>query len=99
MNSHRFNQKNRASKSATLAVVTAFAVVLLGGHFGAAGAATATKISACQTKKTGAVRIVKAGAKCLAAELAVSWGVAGPAGAKGAQGPAGAKGDAGAAGA
>jgi hypothetical protein len=87
-------KKYRRSTLAPLAVVSALAVALVGGQIAATGS-TVTKISACQNKKTGAVRIVKAGAKCPSTELAVSWGITGVAGAKGATGARGAQGFAG----
>jgi hypothetical protein len=87
--------KYRVSTLAPLAVVTAVAVALVGGQIAAVAGSTVTKISACQNKKTGAVRIVKATAKCPSTELAVSWNVAGAAGPKGDTGARGAQGFAG----
>src|SRR5438045_8029071 len=64
-------------------------------------ASTATKITACVSKRTGLVRIAKT---CTNAERRIVWnvqgprGARGPAGGKGAAGPAGAKGATGAAG-
>ena len=75
----------------TGAVVGAIALLMLA----AASAAGATTIYACANKKSGAMRIVSAKAKCRRGERKLSWssaGPAGPAGAPGAPGAAGAPG-------
>lgn len=46
-------------------------------------------VNACYSKKSGAVRLVKAGKKCDKGEKATSWSQQGPAGPQGSQGPQG----------
>jgi hypothetical protein len=57
-----------------------------------ASAAGATTIYACVNKKSGAMRIVSAKAKCKRTEHKLSWGTTGPAGPAGAPGTPGAAG-------
>jgi hypothetical protein len=74
--------------SATGAVVGAIALLTPA----AASAAGATTIYACVSKKSGAMRIVSAKAKCKRGEHKLSWGASGPAGPAGAPGAPGAPG-------
>lgn len=73
---------------ATGAVVGAIALLMPA----AASAAGTTTIYACVSKKSGAMRIVSAKAKCKHGEHKLSWGSAGPAGPAGATGAAGKQG-------
>jgi hypothetical protein len=76
---------------ATATVVAAVALLMPA----VASAAGATTIHACVNKKSGAMRIVSAKAKCRRTEHKLSWssaGPTGPAGAPGATGAAGAPG-------
>jgi hypothetical protein len=71
--------------------------VALGGTSYAAlhDAGNSNTVRACVKKRGGAVRVVKAGAKCKRGERRLAWnraGVPGPAGAPGATGPQGAAG-------
>ncbi len=81
--------------SATGALVGATVLLMLA----AATAASATTIYACVSKKSGAMRIVSAKAKCRRGERKLSWSSTGPAGSGGAPGAAGPPGAAGAPGA
>jgi hypothetical protein len=58
----------------------------------AASAVGATTIYACVNKKSGAMRIVSAKAKCKRTERKLSWGATGPAGLPGKEGKQGATG-------
>src|ERR1700735_4570567 len=82
--------------------MTGVAATLAGGGLGAAAieagtasAATPAKISACYSKKSGALTHLKAGKKCKKGTTLISWNTAGVAGASGAPGAAGAPGLAG----
>jgi hypothetical protein len=50
-------------------------------------------ISGCYAKKSGKLRVVKAGKTCRKAERSLVWSQTGPAGAAGARGPVGPKGE------
>lgn len=99
----------RAQVLATSSLL-AVGLVVGGGYLVNAATSPSTTITACSHKKTGAVRIVAAKAKCAKNEKRVTWnvkgatgaqgltGLAGPAGSTGATGAAGADGRDGAAG-
>jgi hypothetical protein len=84
--------------------VVAVALALLCGLLLSAGgsSAGAATLNACKNKKTGAIRVVGAKAKCKKSEARLRWNTAGEkgaAGANGAKGDTGAKGEKGDAGA
>jgi hypothetical protein len=80
---------------AAVALSLALLSALLLAATGSAGAAT---LNACKNKKTGAIRVVGAKAKCKKSEARLSWSTAGSKGATGANGAKGDKGDKGDAG-
>jgi hypothetical protein len=67
-------------------------VIALGGVGIAAIPGSDGVVNACYSKKSGAVRLVKAGKKCNKGEKATSWSQEGPAGPAGPAGPQGAQG-------
>jgi hypothetical protein len=74
-------------------------VFAMGGFAVAANeSATSTKIRACYSKKSGALRVVKGNKRCRRTERSLKWNKRGPAGARGPAGPIGAAGSTGAAG-
>jgi hypothetical protein len=75
----------------SLSRVATVAVLCIAGTL-ALNASASTIIYACYNKTSGAVRIVKQTAKCLATEQAVSWNAEGPAGPKGRKGETGPQG-------
>ena len=89
----RTRLRSRAMWSA-LAGVGALVVVGVALAAGDQSTSSAT-IRACVTTTNGAVRIVREGAGCTAAESALTWNVQGPAGPRGLAGPQGPAGPAG----
>src|SRR4051794_10472909 len=71
-------------------------VIALGGVGIASITGSDGVINACYAKKSGAVRVVKAGKKCAKGEKPISWNQQGPQGPPGAQGAPGAQGTPGA---
>jgi hypothetical protein len=78
---------------AAVALSLALLSALLLAATSSAGAAT---LNACKNKKTGAIRVVGAKAKCKKSEARLSWSTSGEKGAAGSKGDKGDKGDAGA---
>lgn len=91
----------RITRMRVLAALAAVGALAAGGVAVATSASLAAVeadevIHACRHPNGGWVRLVTAAGGCRVREQAVSWNVAGPAGAPGPAGPAGPKGDAGA---
>ncbi|MGO9760131.1 MAG: hypothetical protein ACLP1Q_02575 [Solirubrobacteraceae bacterium] len=84
--------------SATGAVVLLALAMAPAASAAAAPAPSASTIYTCVSKKSGAMRIVTANAKCKRGEHKLSWGSTGPAGPTGAAGAPGAPGAPGASG-
>jgi hypothetical protein len=78
--------------SAPGAVVGAIVLLMPAAASAVAPVAGATTIHACVSKKSGAMRIVSAKAKCKRGEHKLSWGSTGPTGPAGAAGATGAVG-------
>jgi hypothetical protein len=74
------------------AIVAAIALLMLAAASASASTSGTTTIYACVSKKSGAMRIVSAKAKCKREEHKLSWGSTGPAGPAGAAGATGAVG-------
>jgi hypothetical protein len=81
-----------ANVMATIAVVVA---VGGGGYAVAQSGGSQGTIKGCTHKKSGALRVLKAGKKCKRIERAIAWNIEGPAGQAGSDGPAGTGGAAG----
>jgi hypothetical protein len=81
-----------------IALVLIAALAVSGVAVASSSQGSAETVRACASKKTGALRLLRARQRCRSAETPVSWnarGLRGPAGARGAAGPAGAAGAAG----
>ena len=74
-------------------VVAAALVLLSVLLLSVAGRADAATLNACKNKKSGAIRVVSAKAKCKKSEARIRWNTTGEKGAPGERGAAGGKGD------